>query len=60
VASIMAKFAHRKEILMRKKIGRKDHELTRRDFIKTSAALGAAGLVSFTGAGHDVEESQAL
>ncbi|MBW7990573.1 MAG: Gfo/Idh/MocA family oxidoreductase [Planctomycetes bacterium] len=29
---------------MREKIGRKDHELSRRDFIKTSAALGAASL----------------
>ena len=29
---------------MREKTGRKDHDLTRRDFIKTSAALGAASL----------------
>jgi len=29
---------------MREKIGRKDSELSRRDFIKTSAALGAASL----------------
>ena len=43
---------------MRKKISRKGHELTRRDFIKTSAALGAASLVSGTSrmyaAGSDI------
>ncbi|MHC4244645.1 MAG: Gfo/Idh/MocA family protein, partial [Planctomycetota bacterium] len=44
MASIKADFAHRKEILMREKISRKDNDLTRRDFIKTSAALGAASL----------------
>ncbi len=33
---------------MSKKISRKGHELTRRDFIRTSAALGAASLVSGT------------
>ena len=58
MASIMAKFAHQKDILMRKKISRKGHELTRRDFIKTSAALGAASLVSGTSrmyaAGSDI------
>jgi len=48
VALLKTNFAHRKEILVRKKISRKAHELTRRDFIKTSAALGAAILVSGT------------
>jgi predicted dehydrogenase len=32
----------RKEILMRKRTSRKNHELTRRDFIKKSAVAGAA------------------
>ncbi len=36
-----AKSGNQKEIFMRKKRSRKNHELTRRDFIKTSAA-GAA------------------
>ena len=33
---------------MRMKISRKGQELTRRDFIKTSAAFGAASLASGT------------
>ena len=45
MASIKAYFAHRKDILMKNKISKKGHELTRRDFIKTSAVLGATSLV---------------
>ena len=40
---------NRKEILMKEKTNKKRHELTRRDFIKTSAVMGAAAsLVSGT------------
>ncbi len=38
----------RKKILMRKRTSRKSHELTRRDFIRTSAALGTVSLASGT------------